>query len=117
MDTKTMRNLAIEVAASLGIQTGRPNHLRLVGEAPEAPSLTALQRDVVYSRIKDLGNMYWLNWLIRQECAHVLGVLECLSDRELHELLRKMELARECRVEGVAFDEFGLIKDHSHGVL
>lgn len=109
MQKDVMRNLAIQVAATTGIKVGRKRRLKVVGEEP-APGLSALQRDVLYSKIRDLGNLYWLNWLIRQETEHVLGVLECLSDDDLRALLSKMERGRECRIEGVSFDDAGLIR-------
>ncbi len=110
MQNEAMKALARKVAARAGVKLSSGRHLRTVGNDTEVPGLTALQRDVLYSRIRDLGNMYWLNWLIRQETAHVLGVLECLSDEELKQLLDKMEKGRECRVDGIAFDDAGLVK-------
>lgn len=110
MKSEAMRQLALQVAAASGVKANaKGRRLTVVGEEP-TPGLSALQRDVLYARIRDLGNMYWLNWLIRQETAHVLGVLECLSDDELQALLAKMERGRDARVEGVAFDEVGLVK-------
>lgn len=85
--------------------------LRLVGADDVAPrGMDAQSRDVIYQRLRDLSKMYWLAWLVRQETAHVGGVVECLSDEELSALLAKMERARECRVEGIGFDEAGLVR-------
>jgi hypothetical protein len=109
MKSETVKRLAQQVAAKAGVKTGPKRRLRVVGVEPP-PALSALQRDVVYSQIRDLGNLYWLNWLIRQETRHKLGVLECLSDDELQALLATMERGRECRIEGIAFDDAGLVR-------
>lgn len=79
-------------------------------DLPE-PGIDAITRDCMYARIRDLARMYWLAWLVRQETAGA-GALEMLSDDALRSLLEKMEKARECRVEGIGFDEVpGLVRE------
>lgn len=105
--------LARMIAAEIEKAPEKPR-LRLVGRddlAPqqERPTLDAQTRDCMYRRIRDLARMYWLGWLVRQETGRVGGVLECLDDDALSALMTKMEKARECRAEGIAFDEAGLV--------
>lgn len=95
--------------------------------APEAPKLRLVRKEdiaqdslngldsvsrmVMTARIRDLGRMYSLGWLVRQETRHVSGQIECLPDDELIRLQWLLERARECCVEGVGFDEAGLVRN------
>lgn len=109
MGDKQIQEMAKAVAAAVGVKTGkRLRRLKVVDDVQEG--LTALQRDVLYSRIRDLGNLYHLMWLVRQETMHVLGVMECLPDDELTALLAKVERGVEARMDGVAFEEAGLVR-------
>ena len=60
-------------------------------------------------RILDLTEMYSLHWLIRQEVGPKKSALYMLTHDELSQLLRKVHLARECIIEGISFDDAGLI--------
>jgi len=80
--------------------------------SPSEFVLDDVSRQAMTNRIRDLERMYRLGWLVRQETFHVPGV-EFLEDQELSGLLSDMERARECVVEGVSFDDAGLVRDRS----
>lgn len=109
-----LRELAEDMARHLGLTPKPQRKLMLVRAGQAVPfqrkGMDPQTRDVIYARIRDLSRMYWLAWLVRQETGHVQGVVECLTDDELGALRDKMERARECRVEGIGFDEAGLVR-------
>lgn len=112
---KDMQDLARVLSASMGLKPkAKAGLLHVVETHGEEFRMTAVQRDVIYGRIRDLGNLFWLNWLIRQETMHVFGVMEALSDDELMALMSKIQRAQECREEGVAFNEVPGLMKSSH---
>lgn len=109
------RLVALRTRRKLGQRAG----LRLVStrnlrsEIPTAPPpgrLQPFERDIIYSRIRDLARIYGLGLLVRQETAHRSSRIECLEDDELLALLGTMERARECVMDGTPIDEAGLIR-------
>jgi len=56
-----------------------------------------------------LKRFYRLDWLVDQETFNVANV-SCLEDCDLIRLLNFMEHARECIVEGIPFEDAGLVR-------
>lgn len=110
-----LRELAATLAEELGIKRKSPGKLNMARPGQVVPlqrrGLAPFEREIRYSRIRDLARMYSLQWLIRQEVASVGGVLEALEDEALLALHSMMERARDCCVEGVPFDEVGLVRN------
>lgn len=107
--------LATIVRRKLGAKAGLKlvNARNVQREIPTAPAPGVLQpfeRDIMYSRIRDLARIYGLGLLIRQETAHRSSRMECLDDSELVALLGTMERARECVMDGTPIDEAGLLR-------
>ncbi len=107
-----LRELADQMAEHMGGRA-RPKPM-LVRRGQAVPfqraGMDPQTRDVIYARIRDLARMYWLAWLVRQETELVSGVIECLTDDALCALRDKMERGRECRVDGIGFDDAGLVR-------
>lgn len=107
VDEQLVKRLVAVIGGELGVSTSRPL-LRVVGGTDVG--LGEPGRELVIARIKDLARMYWLAWLVRQETAHAGKALEDFSADELADLMHKMERGHTCRVEGIAFDDAGLVR-------
>lgn len=117
MDDKgRLEALARMIAREIERAPARPD-LRLVKPDKTAfggsTHLSAAGRKVVCDRIRDLATLYRLDWLVRQETEGSFGSLEQLQDAELIKLRANMERARECFIDGIAFDEVGLIRNYA----
>lgn len=112
-DKEKFEALARMIAAEMKSSPPKPK-LRLVAREDLArvvpPGLDNVSRTAMIRRIRDLAKLYYLAWLVRQEVGE--ASIEGLPDDHLTSLLEKMERARECRVEGIAFDEVpGLVRE------
>lgn len=85
---------------------GRPA-LRVVGNANGTEC--AVTRRYLLRRIRWLAEAYGLGWQIDQ--ATVGHPLDSLDDDGLRALLSDMEHGRRCCVEGVGFDDAGLVRE------
>lgn len=111
-----LRELAQQMAVQMGMAP-KPARVPLLVRRGEAVpfqrrGLDPQTRECLYARIRDLAAMYALGWLVRQETEHVGGVVRCLTDDDLLQLRHKMERGRECQVEGIGFDEAGLVREN-----
>lgn len=107
-----LQALANMISAQLESAPPRPK-LRLIRRedlVAEPKGMDAATRDLHYRIARDLARMYGLGWLIRQETEHVGGAMELLDDDELRRLRGKLDRARDCLVEGIAFDDAGLVR-------
>lgn len=108
MDPIRLKALAIELAAAMPPlpQHGAP---RAPKQAKEPPYRGRPPRDAIIRRIRWLADNYALGWLIDQ-ARWPDRRLSDLDDTELTELLAQTERARECWIDGIAFDDAGLVR-------
>jgi hypothetical protein len=62
-----------------------------------------------YQLVRDTARLHGLQWLIRRQTAHVDGVIERLDDDGLIGLHATMRKAEACILDGIGFDEAGII--------
>ena len=62
-----------------------------------------------YALIRDLARMHGIQWLLRRELEHVDGIIEQLDDAGLIGLHATMRRAQDCILEGIGFDDAGLM--------
>lgn len=72
----------------------------------------SVTRDCHLQRIRYLAMGYGLTWLVEQATFDRAG-LDDLEDQELIALHEDMDKAMECRREGIAFDDVGLVRPQS----
>lgn len=59
--------------------------------------------------VRDLARIHGLQWFLRKELTHVDGIMECLDDAALVGLHTTMRKAQDCILEGIGFDDAGLL--------
>nr|WP_278253049.1 hypothetical protein [Stenotrophomonas maltophilia] len=82
---------------------------RIVPIYPRSAEDRTITRRYCLRRIRWLSESYGLAWIIDQ--ATLGHGLDTLEDEELTSLLAEMEAGRRCRVEGVGFDDAGLVRE------
>jgi hypothetical protein len=97
---------------------GQKAHLRVVGvgnlhrEVPNGPRpgfLQPFERDMRYQLVRDIARLHGLHWLVRRETQHVDGTIERLDDDDLIRLHGTLRKAQECILDGIGFDDAGLM--------
>lgn len=86
----------------------RVNQLAKQRPDPPAIKIDAVTRSAITTRIRYLARAYDLEWLSEQ-ATFCRARLSALDDAELVALLETMERARECRIDGIAFDDANLV--------
>lgn len=106
MDLETLASVIANTVK--GVRPAKAPHLTLVDTQPKQ-LFDSVTRDACLKRIRFLRKAYSLAWLVDQHTFDA-PALESLTDEALSDLLRAMERARECIVEGVSFDDAGLVE-------
>lgn len=109
VDQARVRQLVEMIEAGMRPAPERPA-LRVVrDEAPARAWLQPFERDMRYQLVRDIAGLHGLGWLIRRETEHVDGIIERLDDADLIELHATMCRAQDCILEGIGFDDAGLM--------
>ncbi len=82
--------------------------LRVV-TTPKATIYDSITRECILKRVRFLRDRWQMHCLVDQATFNVPN-LDCLEDADLAALLHDMERARECRGEGIDWEEAGLIR-------
>lgn len=110
INRERVRALAQMIEASLESQEHAKPALRVVRSEPRSHQrLQPFERDMRYALIRDIARLHDLHWLIRKETADVDGIIEQLDDDELVGLHATMRRAQDCILEGIGFDDAGLM--------
>jgi len=95
------------MAATINAARAEKTNFRLIRTA-RPTLLDAITRDSYLRRIHLLARSCCLGWMIDQACFDVANI-DCLEDSRLIKLLEDMERARECALDGIPFDDAGLV--------
>lgn len=85
------------------------NVRREIPTAPLPGVLQPFERDMRYQLIRDIARIHGIGWFLRKETVHVDCIIERLDDEGLVRLHDRMQKAQGCILEGVGFDDAGLM--------
>ena len=112
-EAKALDALAQALANKVQRGGARKPRLRVIPR-PRPTIFDNITREAIIRRICQLRRSYALDLIFDQGVFNTAG-LATLEDDALIAMLQKMERARECIAEGVAFDEAGLVENmHEH---
>lgn len=87
--------------------------LTVVGSTPPPAVVDdEITRASRVNRIRWLAKAYKLEWLVQQHIFDHPGI-ESLDQEALRALHKDMEQGRECVVDGISFDDAGLVRNPS----
>lgn len=95
------------------LQAERPKPVLRLLQAPKTTLFDGITRLSIMDRVRTIARSYKDTRIVLEQATFDVPGLDFLQDEDLIALHRDMERARECLVDGIPFDEAGLIRNLS----